>query len=263
MIQAGLGFASLTLRGLIGGRRATAAAILVLAPPFFALLAAMFGKHVDPQKLFHGFIFYFSLWFVIYLLSLIYGISLSIGEIEDGTAGYLYLSAVPKWLIVLIQMAVTTAALTAGLFVNLLLTGLAASYGRGLIPNLMRDVLSCTLVGGVGIAVSLGYYVTCGLTFRTPTGALAAALFPTFFWEILVTSWPMKFAEYTLTNNLRGMLLPMVFDNRRGPLYRYVLNFHLPDYGEASMFLSILLGLFMVTAMVAAMNRSIEGKEAR
>jgi hypothetical protein len=59
------------------------------------------------------------------------------------------------------------------------------------------------------------------------------------------------------------MLLPLVFDGRRGPLYRYVVNFHLPDYGEASMFLSILAGFFLMTAMIAAMNRSIEGKEAR
>jgi hypothetical protein len=29
------------------------------------------------------------------------------------------------------------------------------------------------------------------------------------------------------------------------------------------MFLSILMGIFLITAMVAAMNRSIEGKEAR
>jgi len=78
-----------------------------------------------------------------------------------------------------------------------------------------------------------------------------------------MTSWPIKFAEFTLTNNLRGMLLPMVFDGRPGPLYKYVRNFHLPTYGEASMFLSILMGLFLVTAMIAAMNRSIEGKEAR
>ena len=263
MMTAALGFVSLSLRNLVGGKRAWAAAFLVLAPPFFAGLVGIFAKHVQALQVFQGFVFEFSLRFVIFLLALIYGISISIGEIEDGTAGYLYLSAVPKWLIVLIQMGVTTAALSAMLFVNLLLTGLAASYGRELVPNLLRDVVSCTLVGGVGIAVSLGYYVTCGLTFRTPTGALAAALFPTFFWEILVTSWPMKFAEYTLTNNLRGMLLPMVFNNSRGPLYRYVVNFHLPDYGEASMFLSILMGLFLITAMIAAMNRSIEGKEAR
>jgi hypothetical protein len=263
ILQAAIGFAGLTLRGLVGGKRAWAAAGLVLVPPFFAGLAALVGRHSEALQIFHGFVFEFSLWFVIYLLSLIYGIALSIGEIEDGTAGYLYLSALPKWLILLIQMTVTATALTAALFVNLLLTGLAAGLGKGGIPHLWRDVFSCTLVGGAGIAVSLGYYVTCGLSFKTPTGALAAALIPTFFWEILMTSWPIKFASYTLTNNLRGMLLPMVFDGRRGPLYRYVRNFHLPDYGEAAMFLSFLAGLFLVTAMVAAMNRSIEGKEAR
>jgi len=77
----------------------------VFVPPFFAGLAAVLGKHAQPAQVFTGFVFEFSLWFVIYLLSLIYGIAMSIGEIEDGTAGYLYLSAVPKWLIVLIQMA--------------------------------------------------------------------------------------------------------------------------------------------------------------
>jgi len=252
MLHALLGFAGLTLRGLVGGKRAWAAAFLVLAPPFFAGLAALLGKHVQPLQLFQGFVFEFSLWFVVYLLALIYGIAMSIGEIEDGTAGYLYLSAVPKWLIVLVQMSVTALALTAALFVNLLLTGLASLLAKGE-----------TLVGGAGIVVSLGYYVTCGLVFRTPTGALAAALIPTFFWEILMTSWPIKFAEFTLTNNMRGMLLPMIFNGTRTPLYKYVRNFHLPDYGEASMFLSILAGIFLVTSMVAAMNRSIEGKEAR
>lgn len=263
MMQAVLGFVGLTLRSLIGGKRAWAAAVLVLAPPLFVALAALFGRNVQPIQLFHGFVFYFSLWFVVYLLALIYGIALSIGEIEDGTAGYIYLSALPKWLIILIQMTVTTAALTGALFVNLLLTGVAAGLKHGMLPNLWRDVFACTLVGGAGLLVSLGYYVTCGLVFRTPIGALAAALFTTFFWEILVTTWPIKFAAFTLTNNLRGMLLPMIFDGRRGPLYRYVFNFHLPDYPEASMFLSLLAGLFLVTAMIAAMNRSIEGKEAR
>ncbi|RPH36053.1 MAG: hypothetical protein EHM91_16485, partial [Planctomycetota bacterium] len=159
MIQAVMGFAGLTLRSLVGGKRAWAAALLVLAPPLFVALAALFGKNVQPLPLFHGFVFYFSLWFVVYLLALIYGIALSIGEIEDGTAGYLYLSAVPKWMIVLIQMTVTTAALTAALFVNILLTGLAAGLRHGLLPNLWRDVFACTLVGGAGILVALGYYI--------------------------------------------------------------------------------------------------------
>jgi len=263
MIRASLGLIGLTLRSLAGGKRAWAAAFLVLVPPVFAALAAAFGKHVQPEQLFHGFVFEFSLCFGIYLLSLIYGVALSMGEIEDGTAGYLYLSAIPKWLTVLIQMSVAAGTLTAMLFFNLLLTGLAASLGPGGLPHLLRDVLACTLVGGTGIVVCLGYYVSCGLIFRTPLTALAAALIPTFFWEVWITHSPVRFAEFTITNNMRGMLLPMIFDGRRTPLYRYVLNFHLPDYGEASMFLSILAGVFMVTAMVAAMNRSIEGKEAR
>jgi hypothetical protein len=263
MMRAAMGYVGLTLRGLTGGKRAWAAGFLVLLPPFFAGLAAVVGKHVEAEELFHGFIFEFSLWFVIYLLSLIYGIALTIGEIEDGTAGYLYLGALPKWVIVLIQVGVTWLALTAALFVNVALTGLAAGLGGGSLPHLWRDVFSCTMVGGAGILVSLGFYVTCGLIFPNPVMALAASLAPTFFWEILVTQWPIKFAAYTVTNNLRGMLLAMVFDGRRGPLYRYVVNFHLPDYGEASMFLSILAGLFLMTAMIAAMNRSIEGKEAR
>ncbi|HZE98960.1 MAG TPA: hypothetical protein VE981_18285 [Planctomycetota bacterium] len=258
-----LGIAGLTIRSLVGGKRIWAAAFLVLAPPLFAGIAAVFGKHVEPINLFHGFIFEFSLWFVVYLLALIYGIALTMGEIEDGTAGYLYLSAVPKWLIVLIQLAVTAVALTVSLFVNVALTGLAASLGKGTIPHLWRDVFSCTLVGSAGILVSLGYYVTCGLVFRSPTSALAGALIPTFFWEILMTNWPIRFAGFTVTNNLRGMLLPLVFEGKRGALYRYVRNFHLPDYGEAAMYLSILSGIFLVTAMIAAMNRSIEGKEAR
>lgn len=263
MIGAVWGFVLLALRSLVAGKRAWAAGFLVLASPFFAGVAAVFAKHVQPIQLFHGFVFEFSLCFVVYLLALIYGIALSIGEIEEGTAGYLYLSAVPKWLIVLIQMTVTAAALTALLFVNLLLTGLAASLGQGMIPHLLRDVLSCTLVGGAGLLVSLGYYVTCGLLFRTPITALVAALLPTFFWEVWITHSPVRFAEFTVTNNMRGMLLPMIFENHRPALYRYVLNFHLPDYGEASMFLSVLAGLFLASAMVAAMNRSIEGKEAR
>ena len=134
MLHAAIGFVGLTLRSLTGGKRAWAAAFLVLLPPFFAGLAALFGKHVEPINLFHGFIFEFSLWFVIYLLSLIYGIALTMGEIEDGTAGYLYLSAVPKWLIVLIQMGVTTLTLTGMLFVNLALTGLARREFDELLP---------------------------------------------------------------------------------------------------------------------------------
>ena len=251
------------MRTLAAGKRGAAAAFLILLPPLLGLLIAGLGKDADSAQLFQGIVFSFTLWFMLFLLALIFGISLSSGEIEEGTVGYLYLSAVPKWLIVLIQVGVTAAGLTVALFLSLLLTALAANLAGDPLPHLWRDVFSCTLVGGAGILVALGYYVTCGLVCRTPLSALAAAVIPTFFWELLVTWWPIPFAAYTVTNNLRGLLLVLLFEGRRGPQYSYARNFQIPSYAEASLFLSVLAGLFLITAMIAAMNRSIEGKEAR
>lgn len=263
MFRAAVGFARLTLRNLAAGKRAWAAGFLLLLPPILALLVAGAGKHAEAVKVYQSIVFLFSLWFMIFLLALVFGIALSSGEIEDGTVGYLYLGAVPRWLIVLIQAGVTTLALTALLFVSLLLTALAANLGEGEIPRLWHDVGVCTLIGGTGIAIALAYTLTCGLLFRSPLGALAAAVIPIFFWELMVTLFPIRFAAWTVTNNLRALLLSHLFGGRRvQPHFKYVVNFQLPEYGQAAMFLSILAGLFLVTAMVAAMNRSIEGKEA-
>jgi hypothetical protein len=263
MVRAAFGFARLTLVNLAAGKRVWAAGVLLLLPPLLALLIAGPGK-ADAVKVYQGVVFQFSLWFMIYLLSLVFGIALSSGEIEDGTVGYLYLGAVPKWLIVLIQVAVTAAALTTLLFGSLLLTALASNLGKGELPRFWHDVGVCTMVGGTGITIALAFYMTCGLVFRSPLGALAAAAIPTFFWELMVTWFPIRFAPYTVTNNLRALLLSQLFEGRRvQPYFSYVRNFQLPDYGEASMFLSLLAGFFLCTAMVAAMNRSVEGKEAR
>jgi hypothetical protein len=94
-------------------------------------------------------------------------------------------------------------------------------------------------------------------------GAMAAAILPVFFWELMVTWWRIKFAAWTVTNNLRALFRPLVLDGQSGFLYRYVRNFELHEYGEAALFLSILTGLFLAAAMAAIMNRSIEGREAR
>ena len=264
MVRAAVGFARLTLRNLAAGKRAWAAGFLLLLPPLLALLIAGTGRHAEAVKVYQGIVFQFSLWFMIYLLALIFGIALSSGEIEEGTVGYLYLGAVPKWLIVLIQAGVASLVLTALLFGSLLLTALAASLGKGGLPRLWHDVGVCTMIGGTGITVALSFYMTCGLLFRSPLGALAAAVIPTFFCELLVTMFPIRFAPWTVTNNLRSLLLSHLFDGRRvQPHFKYVVNFQLPEYGAAAMHLSVLAGLFLVTAMIAAMNRSIEGKEAK
>jgi len=263
VVRAAAGFARLTLRNLAAGKRGWAAALLLLLPPLLALLIAGAGKHPEAVKVYQGIVFQLSLWLVIYLLALIFGIALSSGEIEDGTVGYLYLGAVPRWLIVLLQAGVATAALTVLLFGSLLLTALASTLGEGGMPRLWHDVAVCTLIGATGLLIALAFTMTCGLLFRSPLGALAATVLPLFFWELMVTLMPIRFAAWTVTNNLRALLLSHLFGGRRvQPHFKYVVNFQLPEYGQAAMFLSVLAGFFLVTAMVAAMNRSIEGKEA-
>ncbi len=263
MLRAAAAFAGLTLRSLASGKRAPAAAILLLLPAVLALLAATLGRKAEAATVFHHVVFHYSLGFMVYLLSIVYGIALSSGEIEDGTVGYLYLGRLPRWLIVGVQAGVTALALTGLVFLSLLLTALASGLAPGEGPRLWRDVGACTLVAGTGILVALPFYMACGLVFRTPIGAVASALVPTLFWELLVTGWPIQFAAWTVTNNLRGLLLVLLFDGRPGPLYKYVKNFRIPGYEEASIYLSVLAGLFLVLAMAAASARSIEGKEAR
>lgn len=264
VLRPAIGLARITLRNFAAGKRAWAAAFLLLLPPLLAFLIGRTGKEAEALRVFQGVVFHFSLWFMIYLLALIFGLALSTGEIEDGTAGYLYLGAMPRWLVVLVQAVMTTAALTVLLMGSLLLTGFAAGIGKGGVPGLWHHVGVCTLVGGAALTVALSYTITCGLVFRSPLGALAAAVIPVFFWELLVTLLPIRFAAWTVTNNVRGLLLSLLFEGRRvQPFFTYVQNYRLPEYGEAAMFLSVLAGLFLSTAMVAAMNRSIEGKEAR
>jgi len=264
MVREARGLARLTLRNLAAGKRAYAAGFLLLLPPILALLIAGVGRGVEGAKVYQGVVFQFTLWFMVYLLALVFGISLSSGEIEDGTIGYLYLGALPKWLIVLVQAGVTTLALTVMLFGSLLLTALAAGLAPGGLSRPWHDVSICTLVGGTAMLIVLSYTMTCGLLFRTPLGALAAAVIPIFFWELMVTLLPVRFAAWTVTNNVRALLLSQLFNGRRvQPFFNYVQNYQLPQYGQAAMFLSVLAGLFLSTAMVASMNRSIEGKEAR
>jgi hypothetical protein len=264
--RAALGLVGLTLRNLAAGKRARAGAFLLLLPPLLALLMSLSrtGREVEALRVYQGVVFQFSLWFMIYLLALVFGLALSSGEIEDGTAGYLYLGALPRWLVVLLQATATVAALSLLLMASLGLTALAAGIGRGGIPRFWHYVGLCTLAGSAALTVAVSYTMTCGFVFRTPLGALAAAVIPVFFWELMVTLLPIRFAAWTVTNNVRALLLPMLFEGRRvQPLYNYVQNWRLPDYGEAATYLSVLSGLFLCTAMVAAMNRSIEGKEAR
>jgi hypothetical protein len=74
--------------------------------------------------------------------------------------GYLFLGALPKWLLVLIQAGVTVMALTVLLFASLILTALATSLAPGGLARPWHDVSICTLVGGTAMLIALFYAST-------------------------------------------------------------------------------------------------------
>ncbi|HEX7896246.1 MAG TPA: hypothetical protein VF950_00605 [Planctomycetota bacterium] len=262
MSRAAAALAILTLRNLGAGRRGWAALLLLSLGPVLAGLGALFGR-TDPEDVLRHVAFHFTDWIAIQLLGLVVGLALTSGEIEDGTAGYLYLAALPKWLTVLVQIGTAWVALSTLLLASLALTALAAGLGGGLSARLFVDAARAALAGSAGLLVILCWTSACGLAFRTSVGALSAAALPLFFWEFLVTHMPIRFAAWTVTNNVRGLLLQLIFDGSGGRAYKYVKNFSVPPYDRASMFLSATAGVLLLAAMTAAMNRSIEGKEAR
>lgn len=259
LARSAAGVARLTLQSLPRGRRGWAALLLLGFGPALAGVAALVSAQTAPEDIFRHVAFYFTDWIALWLLAAVFGLSLTSGEIEEGTAGYLLLGGLPKWAVLCVQLAVTAAALAVLLGVSLILTALAA----GGIPDFWRSIASCTLVAAAGLLVALPYAATCGLAFRSPGTALAAVSLPVIFGEFLVTHWPIRLAAYTVTNNLRALLLDLVFEGHRGPLYRYVKNFRLPEYRDAALFLASMAGIFLAAAMIAAMNRPIEGREAR
>ena len=261
MISAVLGLATLTAQTLFTGRRAWAALFLAILPPILLGLVAAGGEESSGEAIFRRVAFDYSLRFMIYLLALIFGIAISSGEIEEGTAGYLYLGALPRWAVTLVQTGVASAALSALSFISLLTMALMASLtSHGPLEAPWRIGAAAGLIAAIGIHVTMAFTVFCGLAFRRP---LVVSLIAVFFWEIVVTYLPVRMAASTVTNNLRALMLPLVLEGERGRLFRYVRNYDFPTYGDAAMFLSVLTGIFLVAAMVASMNRSIEGKEAR
>lgn len=263
-IQAGFAFASLSARSLISGRRFQLTTALVLLPPVIALILGMTPRAgLDPTWAMHALALQVVLSVYILLVALVHGLSLSSGEIEEGTAVYVYLGILPRWAVLLVRFAVTSVLLgllTTGSLV-LMGLGIAATSG-GSAAELLGLGLRYALVASVGLACYLSFFLFCGYAFRRPTavGMIVAVL-----WEFVVTfTMPMKFAVYTLTNNLYGLALSLALHGDQGRWFRHRrAAYEIPTYESASLFVSVVIAGFLVAAMIALMNRSIEGKESR
>jgi hypothetical protein len=265
-ILASAACARLAFRRLFAGKRQVAAMILMSFPVILTLIVALvFRMSMDEyfrnDALFHGVTNKYVFHLMIAMISLIFGLSLSYGDIEDGTAGYLFLTRLPRWWIALINVMVSTVTLTALTFLCILSTRAAWRMGS-LEPFSLSDAalsFEYTVIAAFGYTAYLGFFAFCGYAFRH---CIAVSIGCVIFWEFIVTHLPFKLAAFTTTNNLRGLILYAILDGKRGRLYRYVRNYDFPDYAQASWWITMLIALWLACMMIAAMRRDIEGRES-
>lgn len=255
---------TLCARSIFSGKRFALTAVLFGLPPLVALFIGGTARAgLDPAWAMNFLSLKMILPIYILLIALVHGLSLSSGEIEDGTAVYAFLGLLPRWVVLLVRFFVTAVLLSALTFGTLALTGLAiAATSGGSAGPLLALAARYGLVASVGLACYLAFFLFCGYAFPRPA---AVGIITTILWEFVVTfTMPMKFAAYTLTNNLYGLALSLALDGDQGRWFRYRrAAYEMPTYESASLFVSVALGLFLVASMIALMNRSIEGKEAK
>ncbi|MEO5884688.1 MAG: ABC transporter permease [Candidatus Limnocylindrales bacterium] len=164
---------SVTLRGLLGRRRAILMVLLAALPVLVGVLIRVGGGRADVPEILDTLV----VRTVLPLIALIVGTAAIGSEIEDGTLVYLLVKPIPRWRIALAKLAVA-AGLSAVLVVPpILITGI--------------------LVGGVGpasLGIAFGYclaaiaggaaYACAFTTLGTITSrALVVGLGYTLLWE--------------------------------------------------------------------------------
>ncbi|HEY5476378.1 MAG TPA: ABC transporter permease subunit [Tepidiformaceae bacterium] len=172
----------LTIRQLLGRRRAFLMAAFGLLPIGAAVIFRMSAPNVDAQRwtvvvLLNGLV----VTTLLPLVALVFGTSAMGGEIEDGTAVYLLSKPVPRWQVVI-------AKLLAAWLATSLLVGLSTVIS-GIIA--MNGAPQDGIVIGFAIAMMLGalvYTAIFVLLSIVTSRALIAGLIYVFFWESVVTS---------------------------------------------------------------------------
>ena len=253
----------LALRSFFSGERAWMSVILVWLPPIFALVIGVTARRsFDAEWLMHAVSLRMVLGIYLLLLALTHGLSISSTDIEEGTSVYLYTGLLPRWGVLFCRFVVTWLLLSLLTLLSLSLTGIVAAVTRGA-EDLLRVqelALRYAIPATLGLSCYLAFFVLCGFTFRRPA---TVSLIISILWEVIVTyMMPMKFATYTITNNLYAIALPVTLGGERGRWFRHVRNYEMAEYGDAILFLCTLLAFLLVGGMVALRNRSLAGKES-
>ena len=90
----------LTLRGLLTRRRSVLMLLLALSPILVALLIRIAGRPPDPARLELNVLDGLVVRTILPLVALVFGTAAIGSELEDGTAVYLLVKPIPRWLIV-------------------------------------------------------------------------------------------------------------------------------------------------------------------
>ena len=174
---------SLTLRQLLGRRRAIFLLVLALIPVLVAILYRFGSDHDDPPPVQFApdLLDTLLLAIVLPITALVFGTAALGAEIEDGTAVHLLTKPIERWRILLVKIGVASAAtialtLPAALITSLIILGGDDPHG---------------ISAGFVLAVAVGATAYCALfvalSVRT-SRALQIGLAYVFVWEAILPS---------------------------------------------------------------------------
>jgi ABC-type transport system involved in multi-copper enzyme maturation permease subunit len=253
----------LSLRSFFSGKRGWGSALFIWLPPLLALVIGLTARHdFDAEWLMNTISLRMVLGLYLLLLALMQGLSISSTDIEEGTSAYLYSGLLPRWGVLFTRFLVTWGLLSLLTLVSLCLVGVISAVTRGAEDFLYLQELALrySLPASIGLACHLAFFIFCGFAFRRPA---TVALILSILWEVVVSfMMPIKFAAYTVTNNLYAISLTVILGGEKGRWFRHVRNYELLEYGDAILFLMVLLALFLLGGMVALERRPLMGRES-
>jgi ABC-2 type transport system permease protein len=174
----------LTLRGLLTRRRSLLMLLLALSPVAVALLVRLVGRPPDPERLELNLLDGLVVRSILPLVALVFGTAAIGSELEDGTAVYLLVKPIPRWLIVAAKLLAAgglTAVLVApaALVTGLAIAGDQSGGARIAFAYAAASVAGAFLYAAVFLAASLatGRALIIGLGYTLLWEGLLAGLF--------------------------------------------------------------------------------------
>jgi ABC-2 type transport system permease protein len=170
-----------TVRGLLSRRRSLLLILLAVLPVLIAVLVRLTGRDANPVRIELGVFDNLLIRTVLPLIALVLGTGAIGSELDDGTAAYLLVKPIPRWIIVAAKLG-AAAGVTAMLVVpSVLATGflIAGDQGGG---------ASIAIAYAIGAAAGSLMYCAVFLAASIATGrALIIGLIYVLLWEGLLS----------------------------------------------------------------------------